>query len=125
MSGMSYSDNKAEAFQAIVFGVDGDGTNKGLSHSCAFTNSASDSLDLEPETSMIELFADNDCWVLLKESASAAAAAIPSDRVKTKAKFVASDVTFFMGIPKVDGVVYKLSIIRNSADGTIKITEGA
>lgn len=125
MSGLAYSDNKVEAFQAIVPGVSGDGHERGMSHVTSFTNVAGDTLDLHPDTTMIELFATQDCWVLLKESSSSAAAAIPANKVKTKAKFMASDITYFLGVPKKDDVTYKISVIRASADGSLYITEGA
>lgn len=125
MSNMSYADNKVEAFQAIVFGVAEDASNKGLSHIVSYSNVSVDSLTLEEETSLVEIFASSDCWVLLKRSDSAAAVAIPSDLVKTKAKFVASDITYFMGIPRIDGITYKISVIRHAADGALRITEGA
>lgn len=124
MSGMSYSDNKTEAFQAIVSGVADDDSNRGMTHDVAFTNAATDSLVLEEGTSMIELFATKDCWILLKPEASTTLAAVPANMVKTKCKKVASDITYFMGIPAVEGVRFKLSIIRSAEDGVLTITEG-
>jgi len=124
MSDLAYSGNKVEAFQAMMAGVEGDGLDTGMTHVATFTNVAGDSLPFHEDTTLLELFATADCWVLVKESTSSGAAAIPANKVKTKARFIPSDVCCFIGIPKKDGVTYMLSIIRASADGSLYMTEG-
>lgn len=123
-SGMPLSNNNMDAFQALLLPISQEDGAKGETHIVPFTNVAADSLDLDDSTSMVELFATQDCWVLLKASTDNSAAAIPANLTKTKARFIASDISHFFGIPRIEGVTYKLSVIRDSADGSLKVMEG-
>ena len=79
MSTPAISDKNGPYFQAIVPGVaGGESVGPGQTHFQAFTNTAEDSLPFHAEATLLELFATQDCWVLMKESTSAAAAAIPT-----------------------------------------------
>lgn len=125
MSDLAYSSNKEEAFQVIVPAVIGASDDKGMTHFQSFTNTAEDSLAFHASTTVIELFATQDCWVLMKPSTSSAAAAAPAEHTKTRAKFIPGGIVTFLGVPKKQDVQYMLSIVRDSTSGTLYITEGA
>lgn len=123
-SGLPYSENKVEAFQALLLPISGEAGTRGETHPVSFTNVATDSLYLDENTTMVELFATQDCWVLLKADDDTTAAAIPANMTKTKARFIASDITHFFGIDRVEGVNYRFSVIRNATNGELRIAEG-
>lgn len=125
MSGLAGSDNKVEAFQATQVSTPQANNERGMTHLVAFTNSAVDSKELHLQTSIVELFATQDCWVLLKEEGQTNQASIPANKVKTYCKFVPGGVCTFVGIPKKENTRFLFSIIRNTADGTLYIHEGA
>lgn len=121
MSGLAYSENKAEAFQVMLLVDD-----KALQHQVGFTNTSEYSANLEEDTSIIELFSTQDCWVrLVKSTNSDVAVAESSDRVKAASVFVPGGITKFFGIKKIEGVIWKLAVVSNGTSGTLRITEGA
>ncbi len=90
-----------------------------------FTNSAADTPIFEADTTIIEVFPTQDCWVLMKESDSSDSAAIPANSTKTYSKFLAGGITNFLGIPIDRSKTYRLSVIRNTVSGNLYITEGS
>lgn len=115
MSGAPEATNNAPAFQAI---------RPGYTQFVNFTNSSGDSSIFEEDTTIVELFATQDCWVLIKVSTSSDDATVPSALAKTMCFFCAGGITKFMGIPKTRGVLYRIAVVRNTANGTLYITEG-
>lgn len=125
MSSPALSTNKLEAFQAVVPGVAGQSEEVGLTHFKNFTNTASDTLPFHANCTLIELFATQDCWVVMKPSTSSEVAAVPTESLKTLSKWVPGGIVCFLGVPKKDGVLYKLSVVRDSSNGRLYCTEGA
>jgi len=129
MSTPAESQRNAEYFQALVPATAQDTDGMGKSHIVAFTNTAGDSQTFHSDTTLVGLFPTQDCWVLVKESGTASAAAIPSvgaapaSSSKTAAMFLPGGVQAFIGIPKREGKTFALSVIRNSADGNLYVTE--
>lgn len=118
MSTPAVSDKNAPYFQALVPG-------EGLSHFKNFTNTNSYSADLDSNTTLVELFPTQDCWVRIVESGSSDTAAIPSEAVKGSSKWCPGGIVSFIGIPKKNETIYKLAVVRNSSNGVLYITEGA
>lgn len=117
MSTGAISEKNAGYFQAVV--ADG----AALNHYVPFTSSAADSLVLDPNTTLVELFSTQDCWVRVKPSTSAAVATTGSSTAKTESRFVPGGIVCFLGIPKVDGVLHKISVVRDTNSGTLYIAE--
>jgi hypothetical protein len=125
MSGLAHSDKNAPPFQAIIPGTPQVGGEKGMTHLMAFTNAAADSLPFHEETSILSIFTTQDVWILMKEYGQSDAAAIPANKVKTYAQFIPGGIAAFIGVPRKGDTQHCLSVIRDSADGTLYITEGA
>lgn len=131
MSGLAEAKNKNEYFQAVTPGNNtlADGT--GQSHIVSFTGAAVDSQAFHRDTTLVELFSSQDCWVLLKESTDATAAAAPAvgaaptKSAKTYCKFIPGGITAFIGIPRHENKLYVLSVIQSSVAGSLYVTEGA
>lgn len=117
MSTPAVSDKNAPYFQAVVVG-------ENLNHFKDFTNVSSDSAALARETTLVELFATQDCWVRVVPTTESDAAAAPAEGVKGASKFIPGGICAFIGINRVNGVDYKLAVIRNTVSGTLHITEG-
>lgn len=107
--------NNGPNFQAII---------PGKTCFVSFTNTAGDSPIFEENTTIIELFPTQDCWVLIQESTESLSAAIPSAGVKTDSKFLPGGIIAFLGLPIDRSAQYKLSVIRNTVSGNLYITEG-
>lgn len=121
MSTPAESQKNAEYFQAVVL----DGV-QSLTHFVSFSNTSVDSLNLLPNTTLLELFATQDCWILLQPSTgSQAAVANTAQLTRQLSKFLPGGIVAFIGVPKKEGVVFKVSMIRDSADGKLHLTEGA
>lgn len=119
MSGLAYSENKAEAFQVMLL------VEEARQHQVGFTNSSEYSANLDEGTSIVELFSDQDCWVrLVRSTSDAVAVAESTDRVKAPSVFVPGGITKFFGIMRIEGVLWKLAVVRDTASGTLRITEG-
>jgi hypothetical protein len=71
------------------------------------------------------LFSTTDCWVLLKESTSSSNAAVISSGSSGSSFFLPGGIQGFVGLPFKRDVIYKASVVRNTADGTLYITEAA
>ena len=125
MSTGAVSDKNAAYFQAIVPGDPAADDGKGTSHLMAFTDTAGDSLPFHEDTTILELFSTQDCWVLMKKTGNASVAAVPANKVRTYSKFIPGGITCFLGVPRVDGSQYCLSVVRNATSGTLYLTEGA
>lgn len=118
MSRMQPSDNNVDAFQALVPG-------EGLNHYKDFTASNTYSANLDANTSMVSLFATQDCWCRLVPSSSSDVAAAPSgEGVKGSSFFVPGGITAFFGIPKTEGTVYRVAVVRDTISGRLHISEG-
>lgn len=118
MSSLALSGNKTEAFQAIIPGA-------GRNHFKNFTNASSYTATLEAATSLISLFSTQDCWCRLVRSDASDVAAVPAEGVKQDCFFVPGGIVAFMGIPVIEGVRYKVAVIRDSTSGVLHISEGA
>jgi len=116
MSTPAVSDRNSPYFQAVV---------PGLSQVLAYTNSAADTLAFAQGTTLISIFCTTDCWVLLKESTSSDNAAAISSGSSGTSFFVPGGIQAFVGLPFKRDVLYKASIVRNTANGTAYITEAA
>ncbi len=116
MSTPAASDKNSPYFQAVV---------PGLTQVLAYTNSAADTLDFVSGTTLISIFSTTDCWVLLKESTDSTNAAVVSSGQKGASFFVPGGIAAFVGLPFKRDVLYKASVVRNTANGTIYITEAA
>src|ERR1043165_1601476 len=98
MSGLAYTRNKAEAFQVLLLSE-----TIPLQHQVGFNNTSEYSADLHEETSIVELFSDQDCWVrLVRSTGTDVAVKESSDRVKGYSVFVPGGITKFFGIERID-----------------------
>lgn len=116
MSTPAASDKNSPYFQAVV---------PGLTQVLAYTNSAADTLPFVSGTTLISLFSTTDCWVLLKESTSSSNAAVISSGSSGSSFFLPGGIQGFVGLPFKRDVIYRASVVRNTADGTLYITEAA
>jgi len=116
MSTPAASDKNSPYFQAVV---------PGISQRLDYTGTAADTLDFSTGTTLISMFATTDCWVLLKESTVATDAAVISSGASGASFFLAGGIQAFVGIPFKRGVLYRASVVRNTANGTLHITEAA
>lgn len=116
MSTPAASDKNSPYFQAVV---------PGLTQVLAYTNSAADTLNFVTGTTLLSLFSTTDCWVLLKESTSTDNAAAISSGASGSSFFLPGGIAAFVGIPFKRDVLYKASVVRNTANGTLYITEAA
>lgn len=116
MSTPAASDRNSPYFQAVV---------PGLSQVLAYTNSAADTLNFVAGTTLISLFSTTDCWVLLKESDSTDNATAISSGASGTSFFLPGGIQGFVGLPFKRDVLYKASVVRNTANGTLYITEAA
>lgn len=115
MSGAAEATNNSPAFQCI---------RPGYTQFVNFDNSSQFSSLFEEDTTIIELFATQDCWVRINAESDSTVAAVPSEFVKTMAFFCAGGITKFMGVPKTRGVLYRVAVVRNADNGILYITEG-
>ena len=116
MSTPAVSDRNSPYFQAVV---------PGISQVLAYTNTAADTLVFAQGTTLISIFPTTDCWVLIKESTSSAVAAVITTGNSGYSFFLPGGIKDFIGLPFKRDVLYMASIIRNTADGTVHITEAA
>lgn len=120
-SSLAHSQNKQEAFQVMMLSED-----IPLVQNVAFTGVSAYSQALQAKTSIIKVLPTQDCYVrLVRSDASAVVAAPAQDGAKVVGHFLAGGITEFLGIPLVQGVTWKLAIVRKSTSGEIDITEGA
>lgn len=120
MSDLALTGNKGEAFQVLMLSETVD-THQPL----AFTATSGYTQNLRANTTIVELFATQDCWVRLVRSSSSSVAVPGVSGAKGPCVFVAGGVNKFFGIPKIENVLWKLAVVRDSASGTIHVTEGA
>lgn len=120
LSELGLSGNKGEAFQVMVMSE-----TENLQKVKAFTNSSSDTPTFRQKTSIIELFSTQDCWVRLVRSTNSSTAAAVSTGSSGPSVFVPGGITKFFGLPRIESVLWKLAVVRDSTDGTLYVTEGA
>lgn len=123
MSTGAVSDKNAQYFQALV-PADAEEA-KQLNHFKNFTNSSSYTATLEAETTLVSLFATQDCWCRFVPSTESDTAAAPSESVKTNCFFVPGGIAAFFGVPRKEDVRYKIAVVRDSANGILYVAEGA
>lgn len=123
MSTGAVSDKNAQFFQALV-PADAEET-AARNHFKNFTATSSYSANLEAATTIVGLFATTDCWCRFIPSTSSNVAAVPAESVKTNSFFVPGGIAAFFGVPRKDGVLYKVAVVRNSANGVLYLAEGA
>ena len=121
MSTPAVSDNNAAFFQALVPGL----PSAQLHSWKSFTGTASYTANLEAGTTLLGVFATQDCWLRLVESTSSDVATIPAEGAKSSTFFLPGGIKDFIGIPRKDGVLYKISVVRNASSGTLYLSEGA
>lgn len=120
MSSPAESQLNAEYFQSIV----ADGSNR--FQQVAFTNTSAYSQNLESNTTIVELFSTQDCWIQLVKSTDNSSVAAPvAANTKGPSLMVRGGITKFIGVPRIQGTVWKLAVIRDSANGTLDVCEGA
>lgn len=95
------------------------------SHAKSFTASAADSRILSDSTSLVRLFATQDCWVAIGASGSVTASACTTDGpIVTSVSFIPGGIYEFLGVPP--GITNPvISVISNGTSGTLHILEGA
>lgn len=120
-SKLPYSENKVEAFQAVALDPDA-----ALQQYVNFDATSDYSANLEAGTTILELFATQDCWLRLVPSDSSAVAAVPgAEKTKVASQFVPGGITCFLGIQEKAGTIYKVAVIRDTTSGVLYIKEGA
>lgn len=116
MSFSPESTNNGPGFQAII---------PGFTEPLNFTNTSGYSQAFEEGTTILELFASQDCWVqIIPSTDNSTVAQAGSSGAKSMNKFLPGGITAFLGVPVTRGLQYKIAVIRNSANGVLYITEG-
>jgi hypothetical protein len=117
MSASPESTNNGPAFQAII---------PGLCEPLNFTNTSAYSQIFEEETTILELFPTQDCWIqIILSSDSSTVAQAGSSGAVSYNKFIPGGITAFLGVPKTRGVQYKIAVVRATAsNGILYITQG-
>ncbi len=95
--------NQHESFEAIV---------PGASQALAFTNVSAQSVAVGANTTLVRLFATEDCFIAIGSNPTAAA---------NSSMFIPSGISEYIGIAKGD----KIAAIYSTTNGTLYITEGA
>lgn len=114
MSTPALSDKNSPYFQAAV---------PGITQVIAFTNSAQFTSNFAAGTTLIEVFATQDCWVRVVESTDNTDAVPISSGGSGLSTFCPGGIVRFIGLPFKKDVLYKLSIVRDSTNGTAYINE--
>lgn len=94
------------------------------SQAVGFSSVAVNSRIISDTTSLIRLFATQDCWVSIGASGSAVAAAcVTNGPIVSNVAFIPGGVYEYLGIP---GAVTNpiISVISNGSDGVLHILEG-
>ena len=116
MSKLAASNNNMGYFQCFVAGKCQQKTFNATPQYCA---------TFEPDTTAVYLFATQDCWVQFVKSTDTSVASVPADAVKGDSIIVRGGIATFIGLPDLPDSLWRLSIVRDSASGTIDIIEGA
>lgn len=114
MSTPAASDKNSPYFQATV---------PGTSHTLAFTNTAAYTANFSLETTIVEVFSTTDAWVRVVESTDVGVAAPVVAGSTGLSVFCPGGIVRFIGIPFKKTVFYKMSIIRDSTNGTAYVNE--
>lgn len=113
MSGGGGFDNHWDAAQALTLNC--------ITKVVSFTGTSSN-VQLTSGTTLIQIFASEDCWIKLgSSSVSAAAVSAGSSGDST---FIPGGIVDFYVVDLVKTGAY-LAVIRNSSSGTLYIKEGA
>lgn len=117
MSRSVETSNRGENFQAIV---------PGLCEPLTFNATSAYSQAFEEETTLVELFATQDCWLqIIQSDDNSTVAAAGSSGSTSYNKFLPGGITAFLGVPKTRGVQYKIAVVRATAsNGILYITQG-
>jgi len=116
MSTPAVSDNNTPYFQATIPGV---------TQVLNYTNSAADlPQPFASGTTIVEVFCTTDAWILVKESTDSSNAAAISSGSAGSCVFCPGGIVRFIGLPVKRGVLYTMSVVRNTSSGTIYTSEG-
>ena len=117
MSASPESTNNGPAFQSII---------AGYSEPYSFGATSGYSQVFEEDTTIVCLFATEDCWVrMVTESDNTTVAQAGSSGAKGLSSFIPGGITAFLGVPIRRDVRYKLAVVRaTSVSGILHITEG-
>lgn len=95
------------------------------SHYVSFTGTAKNSTVLDDTTSLVRVFATQDCWISIISTGGTAAAAPSGEQVPvTSVSFIPGGITEFIGVP-VGLTNAVVSVIRDTTSGTLHISEAA
>lgn len=120
-SKIPYADNKVEGFQAVVAD-----DNAALQQFIDFTDTSKYSANFEPGTTLLELFSTQDCWVRLVPTGSTAVAEVAgAEAVKVVSLFIPGGITAFLGVQQIESTVWRLAVVRDTANGKLYVKEGA
>lgn len=108
------SENSDDSFQAITIK---------RSQYVSFTASAKESAVLDDETSLVRVFATQDCWIsVISSGGTAAAAPVAEKTIVSNVKRLRGGLVDFIGVPEnlTNAVI---SVISDGTSGTIDIEE--
>lgn len=111
MSTTVVTDNAANYFQAL---------NPGNFHFFNFGLASAQSAQLDATTTLVKLFATQDCWVAFGTNPTAA---VGSAGVKGASVRLRGGFASYFGVPRGQG--YKIAAIQDSQGGVLDILEGA